>query len=529
MGVILRPYQEQAVYLTDRALNAREHPLCVLPTGSGKSLVLAALLAQRRKQHGRLQALVLSHIRELLEQDSNALRQVDPSIPQGFYSAGLKQKRGAAEVVFGSIQTVYRSMSALGTRTLLLIDEAHLAPRESDAMYAKVFAHFSLALRAGFTATNQRLDTGSLTEGDDAWFSCISTDVPVGDLIKQGYLVPLVGVLTEQQAVLDSVGTRGGDFIVEQAERAVNASLSVEQVIVEVLKLAARRSNILIFAAGVKHAEKILDTLKRAKVEAEMVIGDTPSAERDAIIAKFRAGKLRVLVNVGVLTTGFDAPQTDCIVSLRPTMSPILWQQIMGRGMRIAPRKQNCLLLDFVGNLERLGGAGCVVEVLDNRQGIDAPKREQSKRRALAQRDDPIFNEVSLMDPMKSGASFDCKVKKLSFLMIPSRKLKGKNLLIAIYKLEDDQGNELEARSFVSVEFAGAARFFALKWFARRGMSDSEQVPTDARTALALAKVLPVPSEVRVFFDQRYKAYLVLDEFFAASSSTAPAAQASMF
>lgn len=512
MSIAFRTYQDQAVYLMDRALNAREHPLCVMPTGSGKSLVLAALIKKRAQP-----TLVLSHVRELLTQDSQALRSIAPGIPQTFYSAGLKEKRGAAKVVFGSVQTVVRSLGALGTRTLLLIDEAHLCPRDSDAMYARVFAHFSLALRAGFTATNQRLDSGSLTSGDDAWFTHVACDVPVGELIAQGYLNPLVGVLTEHQANLDGVKTAMGDFVAAQAERAVTDTLSIQQVVTEVVKLAAKRRNWLLFAAGVKHAEVVLAELQREGVDAALVIGDTPSVERDEVLSRFKQGELRALVNVGVLTTGFDAPQTDCIVSLRPTKSPVLWQQIMGRGMRLAGGKKSCLLLDFVGNLERLGGAGCVVKLEDHRQDISLPARARAARRAVAERDDPEFNPVSLADPMKSGASFECRVLGMRYVTTHSRRFPGKKMLIASYSLEDDAGSTLTASSFVAVEYPGSSRYHAMRWFARRGMMDPAQIPANAVTALALAKVLPEPSEVTVYWDTRLRCYLVMEERFSAT------------
>lgn len=509
MSIKLRAYQEQAVYLVDRALNAREHPLCVLPTAAGKSLVLASLI---EKRGGRI--LVLSHVKELLEQDSRILRRIAPDIPQGFFSAGLKEKRGSAQVVFASVQSAYRSLSNLGARSLILIDEAHLTPRDADAMYAKVFTHFSLALRAGFTATPMRLDSGSLVGGEDAWFTTTAIDVPVSELIKQRFLVPLAGVLTEHQADLSGVGSRGGDFVSEQAERAVD-SLSINEVIGDIVRLAAKRAHWLIFAAGVKHAEHAVSALKQAGIDAALVIGDTPSAERDEIISRFREGNLRALVNVGVLTTGFDAPQTDCIVSLRPTKSPVLWQQVMGRGMRLSEGKQNCLLLDFVGNLERLGGAGCVVETVDERADLTNEKPRTTAPKRVAPKVDPTYQSASLADPMKSGRSFEASVKGVRFFIVPSKKFPGKRMLIASYSLEDENGTALEARSFVAVEFPGSARYHAVRWFARRGITDSQSMPQDAQTALALAKVLPVPAEVRAYWDSRMHCYLLMEERFA--------------
>lgn len=511
MHITLRDYQQQAVYMMDRALNAREHPLCKLPTGSGKSLVIAELLRKRGQR-----ALVLSHVRELLEQDARALRSLDPAIPQGYFSAGLREKRGGAQVVFGSVQSVVRAPEALGARNLLIIDEAHLCPRDEGAMYARVFEHFALALRAGFTATDHRLDSGKLTEGDDAWFSCLAYELPVGELIKRGFLAPLAGVLTEQQADLAGVASRGGDFIAEQAEQAVTRSLSLPEVIAEAARLAAKRRRWLVFAAGVANAEAVQRELRARGKDAVLVTGETPKAERDESVARFREGEIDALVNVGVFTTGFDAPQTDCILCLRPTKSPVLWEQMLGRGMRLALGKSDCLLLDFVGNLERLGGAGCVVQIEDKRVGNDAavPARSRAAQRTL--RKEAEFQAASLADPMKDGRSFDCAVRSVRYFIVPSRRFPGKRLLVAAYSLEDELGRALSARSFVCVEYPGAARYMATRWFARRGVVDAAQVPSDAATALALASSCDAPIAVRAYWDARMRCYLVLGEEFEA-------------
>lgn len=518
--VVLRDYQTEAAVRMEDGFKKLEHPLCVLPTGGGKSLVLATV-AERAARRGS-PVLVLSHMKELLEQDSAALRSIAPDISQSFYSAGLREKRGHLQVVFGGVQSVYRSLPALGRRDLLLIDEAHLAPRDADAMYAKVFKHFSIALRGGFTATNQRLDSGTLTSGPDAWFSNVCYEVEVTDLIKRGYLVPLSGVLTEHQANLDAVKSRMGDFIQGQAERAVR-KLSTSEVVEEIIVLAQRRRHWLIFAAGVEHAKEVVEEMRKHGIDAEMVVAKTPADERAKLINRFREGRLRALVNVGVLTTGFDAPQTDCLISMRPTKSPILWQQIMGRGMRLAPGKKSCLLLDFVGNLERLGGAGCVIQMEDRRADISVARREVAQQRAMAAKPvEPEMREVSLVDPMKSGISFECYVQSVSYAVIPSRRFAGKNLLIVTYKAVDDIGTLREIRSFVPVEYAGSARFNAVRWFHARGVPEA-QVPRDSRTALALAKVSPEPKVLVAYWDGRLKSYLVSEERFSS-----PVAQASL-
>lgn len=519
----LRPYQLDAASAMVAALDDRKsrsfdlpHPLCVIPTGGGKSLIIAEVIRRLYQRSTRPSMLLLSHVKELVEQDARALRMLAPEIPQGFYSAGLREKRGGLRVVMGTVQTVSRSLRALGARSYIFIDEAHLCPRAARSQYGEVFLHFRLSQRMGFTATPTRLDSGSLIGGDDAWFDSIAYEHEVRSLINDGYLLPLSGVLTEQQAVLDTVGTRAGDFIAEQAERAVS-SLPLAKVIDELLLLALRRAHLLVFAAGVDHAKQVVAEMEARGVACGLVLGSTPAQERAETIRCFQEGALRALVNVGVLTTGFDAPVTDCIACLRPTKSLVLWQQMLGRGMRLSQGKTNCLLLDFVGNLERLGGAGCVDEsVEDHRSAATRARAATSGLGVTRERAPAELTYASHIDPMTSKpteARMVCQVLALRFFIVASRKQEGKRILIAQYRLRDLDAPEnpaFDARVFLSVEYAGTPRWFAEQWFVARGVAPSA-VPRDADLALMLAKSLPIPRTCRAFFSLRLKTYLVVE------------------
>lgn len=512
MKVTLRPYQEQSVYLLDRALNAGKHPLDVLPTGSGKSLVLAALLRHRDQR-----ALVLSHVGELLAQDSAALRRIAPGISQSFYAPKLGEKKLGTQVVFGSVNSVYRNLDRFrASRPLLLIDEAHLCPRKEGAMYSQVFRHFANSQRVGFTATDQRLDSGSLAEGPDAWFDCIAHRVEIPELIEAGYLLPLSGVIMEQQADLSDVGTRGGDYIAEEAAAAISRTLSLPAAVAQACTLARRRKSWLVFAPSIEFAERIEHEMRKQGIEVATIFGETDDDQRAERIDRLRNRSLRALINVGVLTTGFDAPSLDCIIVMRATKSPILWQQILGRGMRLAVGKLDCLLLDFVGNLERLGGAGAVTTLSDTRapaNPFDQPRTPRVLGRKQ-KRADPAFFDASHRDPMLSGSMFEAVVKSTAFFTINSRKQPGKRMLVCAYTLEDRFGREVTARSFICVEYAGGARFQAVQWFGRRGLAP-EAVPRDAMDALVAARVAPQPTEVSARFDARMRSVLVEHERFA--------------
>lgn len=517
MEIAFRDYQAQSVYLLDRAINAGKHPLCIAPTGSGKSIVIAGLIKKRNQP-----VLVLSHVAELLKQNAKILRRLDPHISMSFFSAGLGEKNASAQVVFGSVQSVYRNLRRFRkARPLLLIDEAHLCPRSSDAMYAQVFAHFFEARRVGFTATPMRVDSGSLIDGSDAWFNHVAHEVGVVELIEKGWLLPLSGVIAEAQADLEGVGSRGGDFIMEQAQEAVMRTLSLDAAVEQACMLAQRRKAWLLFAVGVEHAKQIQKVLGQHGIESAMILGDTPDSHRDEHFKQFRAGKLQCLVNVGVLTTGFDAPNLDCIISMRPTRSPVLWQQMLGRGMRLSQGKKDCLLLDFVGNLDRLGGAGAVIEVSDRRLPEDLrAKEERAALKRRKTRKQPEFYDASGRDPMLSGDTFAAEVKEMNFFLATSRKQPGKRMVVANYKLEDQFGRSFTANTFLCVEYAGAAFFMTCRWFGLRGMTPTS-VPRQAQTALALAQSFDAPAEVSVRHDERMRCYVIESERFAALDDAA--------
>jgi DNA repair protein RadD len=513
MRLTLRDYQQSASDAMIRELANGKNPLCVLPTGSGKSLVLSDVIRRVYPD----QVLVLSHVKELLQQDADKLARMAPDIPQAFFVAGLGEKNAKAPVVFGSVQSVYRNLNLFTTRrALVAVDEAHLCPRKADAMYGAIFSHFAASPRGGFTATPSRMDSGSLVDGDNAWFDSIAIDVPVKELIERGFLVPLSGVIEQQQADLAGVQKSMGDFAQGQAEQAVIRTLSLPEAVGSMKKHAAGRKSWLVFAAGIEHAEKVLAELRAQGVRSEMITSENSGEDRQRILDEFRAGEFQALVNVGVLTTGFDAPRTDCIVSLRPTQSKVLWQQMLGRGMRLFDQKHNCLLLDYVGNLDRMGGVDVVESIKDFRNGEDleqlSPRTGKGKRRKGPI--DPELYEVSATDPMMTGQSFDALVNKMSFFTVNSKRYPGKKMLVACYDIQDQFGRALSARSFVCIEYEGGARYHALRWFSKRGIA-KDKAPSSAETALLYARALPKPTEVTARYDRSLSCFLIESETFA--------------
>ena len=226
-------------------------------------------------------------------------------------------------------------------------------------MYNKLIKECSAlnpALRVlGFTATPYRMKTGMLTEGAGAVFTDIAYDIDVAELVSQGFLAPLVSKVSTQQADLSNVHIRGGEFIAHEAEAAMNKESLTSAAIDEMERYLVGRGSWIVFCAGVSHVEKVTEALNARGHDAASITGDTPPMFREMTLRKFKAGEIKCIVNCDVLTTGFDAPNIDALIMLRPTKSTGLYVQMLGRGMRISPGKENCMVLDFAGNVERHG------------------------------------------------------------------------------------------------------------------------------------------------------------------------------
>lgn len=330
----------------------------MLPTGSGKSLVIAELA---RLARGRV--LVLAHVRELVEQ--NHAKYQAYGLKADIFSAGLKRKEASRQVVFGSVQSVVRNLKRFSDAsfTLLVIDECHRVSLEKDASYRQVIDHLQRQnpqLKIlGLTATPFRLGQGfiyhrhhhGMVRGDDACFfaDCVF-EQPLRLMVKQGFLAApkRLDMAIEGYDFSALAPAAGGLFCEEELNRVVAGSRATPGIIAQVVEYAKERQGVMIFAATVAHAEEVISYLPTE--QAALITGATASQERTSIIARFKARELKFLVNVAVLTTGFDAPHVDLIAILRPTESVSLYQQMVGRGLRLAPGKADCLILDYAGN-----------------------------------------------------------------------------------------------------------------------------------------------------------------------------------
>lgn len=339
-------------YLAEKQGNC----VVVLPTGAGKSLLIALLIRQALEFGGRV--VVLAHRKELLQQNADEIRSLIPGVDVGIYSAGLKSKEIHNAVVVAGIQSVFRKAVDLGRRHLVLVDECHLISDLEESMYQQFFAGIAQeGLRiVGLTATAFRTGTGPIC-GPDRQFQRIVFEAKTAQLITEGFLCPITNKVADCEVNTDNVALRGGEFVESEMQAAFGGDKgAVVLACNEVFEKCRDRKSILIFASGVSHAEDIaiiLGEITRERVG--VVTGETLDIERATMLSDFKAGRLRWLVNCDVLTTGFNARCVDAIAILRATMSPGLFCQMVGRGLRLHESKANCLLLDFGGNIARHG------------------------------------------------------------------------------------------------------------------------------------------------------------------------------
>ena len=351
---MLRDYQRRAIdqlYAWFEAGN-QGNPCLVLPTGAGKSHIVAALCKEALQQWPETRILMLTHQKELLEQNSEKLRQHWPGAPLGMYSASIGKRQLGEPITFAGIQSVRNKANLLGHVDLIVIDECHLVSHKDEGGYRKLIAaltEINPNLRViGLTASPYRLGHGLITD-KPALFDALIEPVSIEELIYKGHLSTLRSKLTSTMLSTEGVHKRGGEYIESELQAAVDTDEQNQRVVDEVLRFAGDRKSWLFFCSGVQHAEHVCEVLHQRGIVAECVTGATPKAERERILSDFKAGKIQAVTNVSVLSTGFDHPGIDLIAMLRPTMSAGLYVQMAGRGLRVAPKKTDCLVLDFAG------------------------------------------------------------------------------------------------------------------------------------------------------------------------------------
>lgn len=356
MATSLRNYQTAASDAVFRYWEAGGgNPLVEVPTGAGKSLI-AAEIVRRVTASGKHNVAVVTHRKELIEQDARAIDSLIPNAPMGIWSASVGQ-RSVDRITVCGVQTAVRNTDRLGKISVAVVDEAHLCSPSANTMYGRFFDGLrknNPDLRVvGLTATPCRVGQGVLTWGEDKIFDSIVYRVAMRDLVRDGYLSPIVTGKATTQINVDGIGIQAGEYILRDLELAANVDSITQTVASDIA--ASGRQHVLVFGVSIKHAMALRDALLFAGVDTRVVSGEMPKHERAQILDDFKAGRIRCLASCDVLTTGFDAPSIDCVAIVRATMSPGLFVQMAGRGSRLSPGKQDALLYDYGGNLARHG------------------------------------------------------------------------------------------------------------------------------------------------------------------------------
>ena len=530
----LRPYQQAAVDAVYEHLRSKEtNPCVVIPCGCGKSLVLAQIAKDSvEKWNGRV--LILAHVKELLEQNADKIRKLCPELKIGIYSAGLRSRDTTEQVIVAGIQSVYNKACELDAFDLVVVDEAHAISSEGDGMYRTFLADMKVInphVRViGLTATPFRLKGGLICKPENI-LNEICYEAGLKEMIQQGYLSPLISRAGRAEANLANLHIRGGEFISDEVAAAMDNEALVTSACREIVELTRDRKSVLIFTASVDHCKHVAEKIQAfSGKECAIVTGDTSPAERAEIIARFKGEfipadlfgtpkpPLKFLANVNVLTTGFDAPNTDCVVMLRPTNSPGLLIQCAGRGTRLSPEtgKSSCLFLDYGGNILRHGPLDMIkVKEPGSGKGGDAPAKKCPQCLALIHAGYTACPECGYVFPPKESNDKMTQTASSAGVISGQVDYTDYEVLDVYYCVHEKRGADPDAPKTMRVDYqvgfnefksewvcpehTGYARGKFEKWWHERAALGCP-MPRSAREAVSLANegLLAAPESITV-------------------------------
>jgi DNA repair protein RadD len=508
----LRPYQEKI--LDDLwnwfAQHSTGNPVIEASVGAGKSVLIAELCKRAIETYPGTRIVMAVHTKELCEQNLHKLVTLWPSAPAGVHSASMGRKDMGHDVLFTTIGSVHKKAHLMGRVDLLLVDECHLISPNEQTMYQRLITEllqYNPDMRViGWTGTAFRGDGVWLTE--DGLFTHVACRVTMSELLRDGYLAPLVTAPVRTRIETQGVTTRAGEFVVSSLARASDKQDLVQAACAELVTLAADRKKWLVFAVTVEHAKHIAEELEVTHgIPCSIVCAETPKMLRAMYIADFKAGRLRALVNVAVLTTGFDAPEVDCIALLRATRSPVLYVQIAGRGMRIADGKTDCLWLDFTDTTATLGP-------VDQIKGRSRPPKGKGLApfKYCDECGNPNavmatvcvacghqFPELEAKAPHGVAASHAQVIsdggaiwRDVSHVKYAQHKKEGRPDSL---RVEYWDGFQLVASEWVCIEHDGYARQNAMRWWHKRATSGT---PGTVADAIALRDELRTPKKIQI-------------------------------
>lgn len=522
----LRPYQTKVLddLWTWFARHPDGNPIVVAAVGAGKSLMIAALAQRAHREQPGARILVLVHQKELLEQNVDKLMRIWPRVDLGIVSASAGRKQYGHQITYATIGSIHKAAHLIGHIDIILADECHLInPRETGmwrAFLGDLGRYCPLARVIGWTGTDFRGNGVFLTAGKEALFTHAAARVSMRELLDLGFLAPLKPASTQLRVAGDGVRTSGDDYVVSELARITDRADLVDATCEEIVRLAAPRKRWLVFAVTVAHAEHVCAALVARGIAAAVVSAETPKAERAAKIVAFRTGRLRCLVNVAVLTTGFDVPEVDFIALLRATKSPVLYVQIAGRGMRLAGGKVDCLWADFTDTTERLGPVDAVQGRAPSAGGggqapIKLCPTCGSQNPAAA----PLCVDCGQAFPEPERITHGAQALGAAVLsdQLPRHDTRevGETSYLAHHKIGSPDslrvsywtgGGALIASEWVHFDGSEFARRRAETWWARRALVRDGGIPPDTATALVWARggALRSPARLTLSIQGKY-------------------------
>jgi len=291
----LRPYQQAAVDAVYNHLRSRDdNPCVVLPTGTGKSLVIAQIVRDAVAQwNGRI--LILAHVKELLEQNAGKIRALCPELKTGIFSAGLKSRDTEESAIVAGIQSVYDKACDLGAFDLIIVDEAHLIAPDGDGMYRSFLKDMTVinpnVRLIGLTATPFRLKGGLICQPENL-LNAVCYEAGLKEMIAQGYLSPLISKAGRAEAQLDNLHVRGGEFVADEISAAMDRVELVDRACREIVDLTQNRKSVLIFTTSVEHCKHVAEKIAALSgMGCAVVTGETSSGERAEIIDRFKGNQ----------------------------------------------------------------------------------------------------------------------------------------------------------------------------------------------------------------------------------------------
>lgn len=515
----LRWYQQESIQsvFSYYENGHKGNPVIALPTGTGKSLVIAGFIHRVLRTWPQQRFMVLTHVKELIEQNHKKLMDAWPTCPAGIYSAGLRQKDILDPVIFGGCASVVNVVESFGHRDLLIIDEAHLLSPKDGTTYQNIIDRLKVInpfLKViGLTATPYRLGQGLIT--DEGVFTDIIYDMTGIEgfqrLIAEGYLSPLIPKRTDFELDTSNVSiSSAGDYKLNQLQQAVDRADVTETALRELVAHGHDRKAWIVFASGIEHSEHIAEMLNSWGIPTASIHSKIGNEKRAKILSDYKSGILRCVVNNNVLTTGFDHPPIDLVGMLRPTVSPGLWVQMLGRATRPSDGKQNALVLDFAGNTKRLGPINDPVK--PRKKGKRAGEAPVKVCEACG-----VYNHASVRECFNCGHPFPIK-QKIKFTAGTDELLRGSDIIVEWFDVDNVFYSRYQKygkpdsvkviyqcglRQFcewVCIEHSGFASKKARDWFRKRCDLD---VPNNVSELLSKQLYLKKPKKIRVWLNKK--------------------------